>query len=117
MIIYPTEIRPLDAKLEINTSKELGLTAGVFVKEVARKLPKYGEFIECSARGTDKEGKTIGVNTLGRWLFGLPGYQGNIRIVPEGSAVALYYPKESPGPVHELLTELKSEIEKGDQNE
>jgi len=48
---------------------------------------------------------------LGRWLFGVPGYQGNSRIVSEGNIVKIYYSKESPQLAVNFLGAIKSQME------
>ncbi len=89
----------------------MGPTAEVFVREKARTLPQYDEQISCKASGVDDEGKKIAVNTVGRWLFGVPGFQGHVRIAPEDNTVTIYYPEQAPQIAHDLLGELKSAIE------
>lgn len=110
-ITFPTQSVKLDTQMSIKTKKPLGLTAEVLIKEKARKLNLYNQPIQCDAVGKDELGRSIAVNSVGRWLFGVPGYKGNIRIVPEGENVVLHYPKESPSLVQDLLSNLKQEIE------
>ena len=102
---------PLDMLVGIQAPKPLGLTATIFMQEKARALPLYDQSVECDANGKSKDGKEIAVDTVGRWLFGVPGYKGHIRIVPDNDKVSLYYPKESPKVVHELVSSLKEAVE------
>lgn len=110
-IKFPNSVMPLDMRLDIQASKPLGVTAKVFTQEQARKLPLYDQPIECNANGQDKEGKKILVNSVGRWLFGVPGHNGHIRVAPANDKVLLYYPKKSPKVVHELIGSLKESME------
>lgn len=113
MHTFPSSTMPLDAQISVQMPKPLGLTAGVFVHESARLLPQYYEPIDCDMSGKDKDGKEIAVNTVGRWLFGVPGYQGHVRIVAIGDNVVLHYPTESPELVHAFLLFFKEAVETG----
>lgn len=108
---FPNSTMPLDMLVGIQAPKPLGLTATIFMQEKARALPLYDQSVECDANGKSKDGKEIAVDTVGRWLFGVPGYKGHIRIVPDNDKVSLYYPKESPKVVHELVSSLKEAVE------
>ncbi|MBT9167611.1 MAG: hypothetical protein DDT19_00949 [Syntrophomonadaceae bacterium] len=109
--MFPDTAMPLDMWVDVQTPKPLGLTAKVYIHERARALPLYNQPIKCAAKGQSKDGKKIAVNTAGRWLFGIPGYGGHIRVVPARDKVLLYYPKESPKVIHELVSSLKEAAE------
>ena len=109
--MFPNSTMPLDASVDVQTPRSLGLTSKVFIQEKARSLPLYDHSVECGVNGKSNDGKEIAIDTVGRWLFGVPGYEGHIRIVSEGNKVMLYYPKESPKVVHELISSLKEEVE------
>lgn len=108
---FPNSTMPLDMLVDVQAPKSLGLTATVFIQEKARRLPLYDQPVKCDASGQSKDGKEIAVDTVGRWLFGVPGYEGHIRIVAADDKVSLYYPKESPKVVHELVSSLKEAVE------
>jgi hypothetical protein len=110
-IKFTNTVMSLDMLVDIQAPKPLGVTAKVFTHEQARKLPLYDQPIKYDVKGQDKEGKKIAINSVGRWLFGVPGYEGHIRVVPADDKVLLYYPKESPKVVHELVGSLKESIE------
>jgi hypothetical protein len=112
---FPEKLIPLHAKVVIRSKRLLGPTAEVFIHEKARKLPQYNEPITCKARGFDSGGKKIAINTVGRWLFGVPGFRGHVRIVPERDIITIYYPEQAPQIVHSLLRELKSVIEESNK--
>lgn len=108
---FPDKVDYLDEVVEINANKPLGLTAQVYIHEVARKLSLYNQEINCEAKGEDKEGNKIEVNTVGRWLFGVPGYAGHLRIAPSSNNVSIYFPKKSPKVVHDLVLQIKQAVE------
>jgi hypothetical protein len=110
-IQFPIVAGQLDERVDIQAPKSLGITVNVYVHEVARKLDSYNQSIKFSAKGQDSSGKKIAVDTVGRWLFGVPGYESHIRIVSTGDKISLYYPKESPDVVHELVSHIKKAIE------
>ena len=116
LLNFPMRLSSLNKSLTINTPKALGLTANVYLHEVARKMPNYNSSINCDAYGFDKQGVHIKVNTLGRWLFGVPGFESHIRIVPQGENIVLYYPEKSPELVDTFLQELKNTVEQLNQN-
>lgn len=108
---FPEVIGQMDQVVEIATQKPLGLTAQVYVHEIARKLPLYNEKINCKAKGQDKEGNKIEINNVGRWLFGVPGFAGHSRIAPSDSGVLFYFSKKSPKVVHDLVSQIKQAME------
>jgi hypothetical protein len=111
LITFPDKIGQLDEMVEINAHKPLGLTAQVYIHEVARKLPLFNQEIDCDAQGQDKEGNKIDVNTVGRWLFGVPGYAGHVRIASSANTVSIYFPKESPKAIYDLVLHVKQTVE------
>lgn len=115
-IKFPDTEMALDMRIGIQAPKPLGVTAKVYVMEQARKLPDFNQEIDCSASGQDKDDKKIEVDSLGRWLFGVPGYTGHIRISPVDDKVMIYYPKKAPKVVHEFLLSLKESIENNQTN-
>ena len=102
---------PLDTQVVIHVAKPLGLTAKVVIHETARKLPLYDQSLKCDEHGQSDDGKKIKVNTVGRWLFGVPGYDGHIRIVSDNNKILLYYPKKSQGIIHEFIASLIEAVE------
>ncbi len=108
---YPSKFMPLNKKTEIKSKKILGLTAPVYIREIARKISLYSQKIECEAQGKSKDSKKISINNLGRWLFGVPGYNGHCRIVSRDKKITIYYPKESPENIHIFINLLKKTIE------
>lgn len=113
---FPMRLSSLNKSVTIKTPNLLGVTANIYLQEVARKIPNYNTQINCDAAGIDKQGANIKVNTLGRWLFGVPGFDSHIRIVPQGDNVMLYYPEKSPDLVDTFLHELKVIVEQSNKN-
>lgn len=111
-VTFPTDYRPLDNAVEVRVKKPLGFAVGVLVHECARHIPMYEQEIQCEAHGMSDEGKEIPINTVGRWLFGVPGYSPHIRIASVDDRVVLHYSNFSPKVVHELIQSLKIALEK-----
>jgi len=108
---FPEQPGPLDKMIVINTPRQLGIAAPILVKEAARKLSAYDTPIESVEMGEDSEGNKIQINSVGRWLFGVPGYNGHVRVVAENANVFLYYPSAAPQEVHDLIIAVKQAIE------
>jgi len=100
--------------ISINVSKELGITASVYIYEIARKLPAFDIKFDSHEEGLTSAGESIPINTIGRWLFGVPGYEGHVRIVAVNDSVEIYFPKDLPTGARDLLSSLKDKIEKHD---
>lgn len=113
---FPMRLSSFNKSITIKTPKPLGVTANVYLHEAARKMANYNTQINCDANGVDNQGVQIRVNTLGRWLFGVPGFDSHIRIVPQGDNVVLYYPEKSPELVDTFLHELKETVEQSNKN-
>lgn len=107
----------LDKTIVIYAQKKLGTTASVWLHEIARKLEEYNWPVDCWQTGKDSAGNEIKIDRLGRFLFGVPGYDGHIRIATDGAEITIYYPSE-PTEAETLFNKLKSEVERKEaQNE
>lgn len=113
---FPMWLSSFNKSVTIKTPKPLGVTANVYLHEAARKMANYNTQINCDANGVDNQGVQIRVNTLGRWLFGVPGFESHLRIVPQGANVVIYYPEKSPELVDTFLQELKDTVEQLNKN-
>jgi len=58
-------------------------------------------------QGRSDAGEAIEVNTLGRWLFGVPGYQGNARFIGWPDVPYVELPEDVPEEVINGLLELR----------
>jgi len=57
-----------------------GASFKVFLRNELKKIPEYHTPVELDnpgVAGRTEDGIPIPVNTIGRWLFGVPGYAGN----------------------------------------
>ncbi len=115
----------LDASVEIvpeNPRRFWGDSGRVQFHELARKLQEFDVPIECPAEGSDpRTGSPIHVSTVGRWLFGVPGYEGNVRfsIPPDApvpgsypKSILLHYPSRAPNLVRLLVHAIRVAVEK-----
>jgi len=80
-IVY--EFPGLEGKVE-------GAGFKLYLRDVLKRVPEYHTVVELDVNvvGRSDEGIPIPVNTLGRWVFGVPGYAGNARFTA--------YPGEVP---------------------
>ncbi len=107
-----TQNNSTSSSIDFSVGRALGLTAKVFLQEQGRTLPTYNKKIACDDVGKDGDGNEIKVDTVGRWLFGVPGYDGHIRVTPDDEMTRIYYPANSGEVVHQFLLELKKVVEK-----
>lgn len=63
--------------------KVLGDGFKLYLRDVLKRVPEYHTVLEFDfqVEGRSDKGIPIPVNTLGRWLFGVPGYAGNARFM------------------------------------
>ncbi len=108
----PYTVTNFDQVIEIDMKKPLGLTVRPIIQEQARTLDIYNEVFECDITGKDNDGNSIKVNTVGRYVFGVPGYPGNVRITTDQNKVLIYYSSKAPKEVSTLLTQLKDKVTK-----
>ena len=64
------------------------------IRSVAREFNEYFLPIETDipVSGRTDTGEKIPINTLGKWLFGVPGYMGHYRQEVEGDLVSIWIP-------------------------
>ena len=110
MIEIENENLPLTQMIEIDVGRSLGVTAEVYIKEAARKLPEYNTPLNTWQVGHDLNNNEIAVNSLGRWLFGVPGFSGHSRISTNGNKINVHYPNQPPE-ILQLLHSLKNHLE------
>lgn len=116
--IFPKRLGDYSAKATIRLPENKGAGAKVCLREIAKmRLAKmYHHPIETGICGKSDDGHEIPINTVGRWLFGTPGYMGHIRVTNwNGLDAQIEYPKESPELVHTLITDLKTVVEAGER--
>ena len=112
-IQFPKSPGPFDTIVSIKTNKASGLASDIFLQEEARELPLYDYPIIYDEEGHDQEGNTIKVNTLGRWLFGVPGSSKHLVIEPnsQNQEILIHVSSGYPYIVFEFLSSLKNKIE------
>lgn len=82
----------------------------VAIRECAKQFPEY--FMPVVLTGYENkplavktdDGKEIVINTLGKWLFGTPGYKRHIIVDSfEQDKIVVHYPEQAPQEVPILL--------------
>lgn len=83
------------------------------VRNIAKTLPLYHTPVETDPEVTGRtdDGKVIPINTLGKWLFGAPGYKGNMIIESFEENVSFRLP-EIPEAIELIAQAMKILAEK-----
>jgi len=70
-------------KMEFPIKNKWGYGLKIAIRNIAKTLPLYRLPVEITplVAGESDEGDAIPIDTLGRWLFGVPGYAGHIRVL------------------------------------
>lgn len=109
---FPVRLHKLDRVEVIRLPRPMGGPAKVWLREQAKALPEYHQAIVTGISGRTDSGQEIPINTVGRWLFGTPGYMGHVRVSNwEGQEAKVEWPAQSPDVVHTLITKLKTRVE------
>jgi len=111
---FPVRLHGYGALVAIRLPEPMGGSAKVYLRNVAKgRLPKlYHTPIETGISGHTDSGEEIPINSVGRWLFGTPGYMGHVRVSNrEGDVANVEFPADSPSVVHELVRHLKESVE------
>lgn len=106
------------ALVAIRLPRPMGDSAKIYLRNVAKaRLPElYHAPIEIGISGRADTGEEIPINSVGRWLFGVPGYMGHVRVTNwEGDLAQVEFPADSPSIVHELIRRLKAVVEGVDE--
>ncbi len=85
------------------------------LRTIARRFlwKMYSQEIETGAFGWSRKDGKISVDTVGRWIFGIPGYKGNLVVIKfEDNEATVGFPRKSPKIVHQFVTEMKEKTEK-----
>lgn len=111
---FPFRLIGFGARLIIELPEPMGVSAKIFMRNVAKNqfASLYHQKIQTGICGRSDDGKDIPINSIGRWLFGVPGYMGHVRVSNwQGTVCIVDYPKDSHELVHGLLNKVKAEIE------
>jgi hypothetical protein len=104
-------------KTAITTQSPLGVTAKIYIQEIARKnIPSYHAPYNTNLIGHSNQGKEIVVNSIGRYVFGVPGVGPHVRIVAEGNIAQIYYQENIETEVLNFINEIKHYIESTNLN-
>ncbi len=98
---FPSRI-PISSNISaffIPAGEKWGYNFKLKLRDVAKKSPIYFQKIFCPICGRDDNGKEIPIDTVGKWLFGVPGYMGHIRAFDGHIEI----PVESPALVYNLI--------------
>jgi hypothetical protein len=76
-----------------------------YIKAMVKEHPLFNcpITIEPPINGWTNKGEPIPINTLGLWVFGTTGYDGNVRFLPDEGRIRIQVPLESPDEVEVLL--------------
>lgn len=97
--------------LSFPIANKWGTGLKVVVRNAAKELPLYHKkiTIDPPVCGRDDYGREIPINTLGRWLFGTPGFAANMVVESFEENITFRIPEGIPEVV-ELLTEAVNKI-------
>lgn len=109
---YPLRLNLPQFAAALDALEAEGYSRGSFkllVRDAANKTSWYHlpVILVPDAQGRSDAGDEIAVNTLGRWLFGVPGYQGNARFIGWPSIPYVELPEGCPDEVINGLLELR----------
>lgn len=111
---FPKRLNDHSSRISVVLPRNMGAAAKVYLRQVAkdRLSSRYHQPVETGISGRADDGGEIPINTVGRWLFGTPGYMGHIRVTNwDGCEALVEFPKDSPAVVGELIGGIKALIE------
>jgi len=111
---FPVRLHGPKTLVAIRLPEPMSGSAKVFLRTVAKEqLPElFHRPIETGIAGRSNDGDEIPINTVGRWLFGVPGYMGHIVVSNwEGDLAKVEFPEGSPSVVKDLVDALKRKVE------
>jgi hypothetical protein len=119
---FPKRAHGLPKSMAILLPEPMRGSAKIFLRNVAKNQLRdyYHRAIETGIFGESDSGEKIPINTLGRWVFGTPGYMGHIRVSnwdessPRLCTVDL--PEHSPTLAWEFLEAIRREVESLSKN-
>lgn len=86
--------------------------ARLFIRNTAKSHRRlYFMPIETGVLAETRFTGIIPVDTLGRWLFGVPGYRGHTNILVQGSHCKIEFPRETPLIAQILIVCVREAIE------
>jgi len=106
---YPARLVGESLIMSVEKKNRFGSSLKLVLRETAKKNPLYFEKIQCPVSGRDETGKEIPIDTIGKWIFGVPGYMGHIKCYQEEN-IKISIPAKAPEEVIELLKWALNEI-------
>jgi len=109
---YPLRLELPQFSAALDALEAEGYSRGSFkllVRDAAKRTAWYHLPVTLApdVQGRDDAGMAVEVNTLGRWLFGVPGYQGNARFIGWPDVPYVELPEGCPDEVINGLLELR----------
>lgn len=96
--------------IEYHAKNIWGTSLKFAIRECAKQLPEYHMPIIIEGYETEPltvkadNGKTITINTLGKWIFGTPGYMGHVIVDSfKTDKIVVHYPELAPPEIPNLL--------------
>lgn len=86
----------LGIKIEIPYKNKYGISLKQILRNAAKAFPEYFCPVDCGVEVNTENGEKIKIDTLGKWIFGTPGYKGNILVDSFAENITVYLPKETP---------------------
>ncbi len=99
-------------KVVIDKPNIYGVGLKVAIREKAKKMAAYHREIKWPFSGQTDSGDEIPINTVGRWIFGTPGYMGHA--IFEGGCseqIVIWLPLGTPQIVSEILIDACNMLE------
>ena len=113
---FPTRLCGEETEITLRLPEAMGGGAKIFLRSFAKErlAGLYHQPIEIEAGicGRSDSGDEIPINSLGRWLFGVPGFKGHVRVDGWQADCKIRFPKDSPKVVHSFFRWLKKAVEK-----
>jgi len=82
-------------------------SARLAIREMAKKTIEYNLKIVPKFKGMTEAGEPLVVDTLGKWAFGVPGFQAMCLITIEDGEVVVYLPKNYPVELERMFEDVK----------
>ncbi len=94
--------------------KPFGHNLKMKIRTKAKKMPLYTIPIEVEPLvfGKNDAGEKIPISTIGRWLFGVPGYKGHIVVIPTEEEVEIRLALPENEDVRKIILNLVKESAK-----
>lgn len=93
------------------TNPPLGHDTKMRLRSYAKRNALYRIPVEVNplVTGRNDAGEEIAIDTLGKWLFGVPGYKGHINVLPYEEEIVIEVCTDLPEAI-ELLTDAASKL-------